>query len=293
MRRALAAFVLVATASTVPGQEPAHDLAFWRALAAETAPPPADVLPARVREVGELLGSPHPELRDDVAYTLLVRWIYRDRCVPPALRRELLAAWTANLRRDIGSTGTDAVLRRSFSALALAVLAALDLEEPWLEDAEYRALLAAALDYLRDEMDVRGFDSARGWIHSVAHTADLLKFLARSPRLRAEEQTAILDAVTAKLTAVEAPLACGEDERLARAVLSIAARGDRDDAAFAAWLPRVWPAAAEPPSVATLARADNRRHVVTSLACLLHATDAENLQKPRAAVDELLRQRLR
>ncbi len=126
------------------------------------------------------------------------------------------------------------MLRRSFSALSLGVLAILDNEAPYLERDEFDGLLAAALEYLRNEKDVCSFDATMGWLHSVAHTADLLKFLARSRHLRVQQQGMVLSAITGKLRAVETVLVDGEDERLARAVLSIAARPDFDEAAFAA-----------------------------------------------------------
>jgi hypothetical protein len=37
------------------------------------------------------------------------------------------------------------------------------------------------LDYFARERDLRGYDATRGWMHSVAHTADAFKFLARIP----------------------------------------------------------------------------------------------------------------
>jgi hypothetical protein len=95
-------------------------------------------------------------------------------------------------------------------------------------------LLGAALDYLAAERDVRGYDAEKGWMHSVAHTADLLKFLARSPRLATAGQQRILAAIAVKLEST-GPLVDGEDERLARAILSLAGRSDFDAAAFRAW----------------------------------------------------------
>src|SRR5206468_4220584 len=121
---------------------------------------------------------------------------------------------------------TDSVLRRSFSALDLSLLAALDLERPFLDQGAFDHLLTAALDYLASERDVRSFDPRVGWIHATAHTADLIKFLARNPKLGTVDTARILDAFAAKLAAVREPLTRGETERMARAVLSLAMRQD-------------------------------------------------------------------
>jgi len=202
-----------------------HDKAFWQAIAANKFAPPADAsLPALLDELTGFLASPDPELRDDIGYTTLAQWIYRLRIVPVNERRRLIGMWTTNLTRDIGEQGTPTVLRRSSSALALGPLAILDNEAPYLERDEFDRLLTATLAYLKDERDVRGFDPAMGWMHSVAHTGDLLKFLARSRHLRVEQQAAILGGISAKFSATGTVLIDGEDERVARAVLSIAAR---------------------------------------------------------------------
>ena len=87
----------------------------------------------------------------------------------------------------------------------LSVAVARDNATPYLEAAEVRALLAATLGYLAREQDVRGYDDEKGWMHSAAHTADLLKFLARSRHLPAGAQREILDAIAAKMR--DAPVA--------------------------------------------------------------------------------------
>jgi len=74
-------------------------------------------------------------------------------------------------------------------------------------------LLDATLDYLLDEADVRGFVPGPGWHHSTAHTADLLKFLARNRNLPTEDQGRILNATTKKFSTVGV-YTFGEDEPL-------------------------------------------------------------------------------
>jgi hypothetical protein len=90
--------------------------------------------------------------------------------------------------------------------------------------------------YLERERDNRGYEPSKGWIHAAGHTADLLKFLARSPRLAKEDQRRLLDAVAAKCAAFGEVFAWGEDERLAQVVRSVVRRPDFDAAAFEGWL---------------------------------------------------------
>jgi hypothetical protein len=288
MPHRLLTLVLVALLPTVAAAQ-THDTAFWRSLAERRfAVPEGQSVDALAREVSGLLASPDPELRDDIAYTGLAAWIYRERSVSGATMRALMAEWTANLSSGIGERGTESVFRRSFSALALALLVARDNDAPWLERADVARLLESALAYLAAERDVRGFDAAQGWMHSVAHTADLLKFLARSRHLPVAGQRAILTAIAAKLDAVDVALTHGEDERLARAVVSLAARDDFDQAAFGSWL-KTWaaPRASGPPTPASLAAGENRKHVIVSLHALL-TTDPRNTPG-LAAARELVR----
>ncbi len=134
----------------------------------------------------------------------------------------LLHLWSANLEGGLGETGSDTVLLRSFSALDLSILATLNIEQPFLTDADFHGLLSQALGYLARERDVRGYDERLGWINSTAHTADLLKFLSRSANLKTSDQKRIVEGIAAKLEGAGSVFTHGEDERLARALLSLA-----------------------------------------------------------------------
>ena len=286
----IAGGVVVVVALMTPAQTPsAHDKAFWRGVAqAKFAVPAGESLPAMVAELGGYLGSPDPELRDDIAYSTLASWIYQQKVVPVELRRALLAQWTNDLTRGIGERDTDAVFRRSFSALALGLLVIADNEAPYLDKAEFDRTLAASLGYLAAERDIRGFDATKGWMHSVAHTADLLKFLARSRHLQPAQQARVLAAATDKVGAVDTVLTHGEDERLARAILSIAARPDFDEPGFRTWASSLAPPRATgPPTPASLAAAQNRKNLAVSLYAVL-STDRRNLPTVHAARDIVL-----
>ena len=266
-----------------------HDKAFWQAVAANKyAVPAGEAIEPLVREASALLASPDPELRDEIAYSALVSWIYRQKLVSVELRRAIIDEWIGNLSFRIGSTGTDDVLRRSFSALSLGITAILDNETPYLERAEFDRLLQAALTYLAAEKDVRGFDASKGWVHATAHTADLLKFLARSRHLEPSKQGLILDAISNKMAAVDTVFTHGEDERLARAVLSIVARTDFDEAGFRRWVDSIGPAKlSEAPTLAELARNQNRKNLAVAIYAVL-STDQRDLAGLRAARDIVL-----
>jgi len=57
-------------------------------------------------------------------------------------------------------------------------LAERELKTPFLGEETDTELLEAALEYLKDERDLRGFDEKKGWDSCDAHTADLIAALA-------------------------------------------------------------------------------------------------------------------
>ena len=249
-----------------------HDKAFWhRVMANDFTVPTAEPMAPLLHELSSYLASSDPELRDDIAYNVLVHWLYVQDEVPAELRDELISTWEADLRNGIGEDGTDSVFRRSYSALMLSIIAATDIEQrPVLDQAAFDTMLDAALVYLHEEKDTRGFDATKGWVHSVAHTADLLKYLGCSQKLRPHGQVRILNAIAAKLGAVDHALIAGEDVRLARAVVSIVARPDADMAAFDAFLAALKSAPVDGGlTPARLAVLQNRKHVALALYALL------------------------
>jgi hypothetical protein len=219
-----------------------HDKAFWQAIVKQDyAPPAIGAIEPLVQELSSYLASPDPELRDELAYSILTSWIYEKHLVPAGTVRGLMTEWAKNLSQDIGSTGTDAVFRRSFSALMLSTIVATDNAKPFLESTDVRSLLNVAIAYLNDERDVRGYDPRKGWMHSAAHTADLLKFLGRSRFVTVSDQPLLLGAIVRKLRDTPEVFTHGEDERFARAILSLVNRQDFDAAGFTDWVTRSMP----------------------------------------------------
>jgi hypothetical protein len=212
----------------------------WVALRESNFTVPAGQTPiGLLRQMNTLVGSTDPFLRDNVAYEAAARWIYTIGALSANEQREMLATWTANLQIGLGEPAGDAAFRRSFSALNLSVLAARDNAAPFLSQEEFDRFLATMLDYLARERDTRGYDSTRGWIHTAAHTADVLKFLARSSKLPVPAQARVLAAIDEKCRTVGAVFQWGEDARLAQAIVSLAKRTDFDKASFDAWLAAV------------------------------------------------------
>lgn len=234
--RFLSIFFLLLLSTMSIAQRP-HDRAFWKGIVKSNYAVPehesADVL---ANELSSLLASSDPELRDDLAYSILAHWIYR----PDVLQQPTLIAltdqWRANLKDGLGETGTNSVLKRSFSALCLASMARREARAPFMGAERYHQLVRDGITYLQSERDLRGYDAKLHWIHATAHTADLLAGLAASPQLTQPESDAILSAISTRLATAPDVFTQGEQGRLAAAVLAVVRRPEFDAGKFEQWL---------------------------------------------------------
>ncbi len=247
----------------------AHDRQYFRDIVSNSFAVPASASAfALSQKLAPWLASPDPELRDTLAYTILDIWIRHGQLTSPQLLI-LLPSLQQNLTSGIGESGTNSVFKRSFSALTLASIAERDLQQPFLSPAQYRDLLASALAYLRDERDTRGFDPAQGWIHSTAHTADLLAALARNPRFTPADQQALFAAVEQRLRSAGQIYTFGEQDRLAVALLCVITRDDFDLSHFQNWLESVEQDSAvwqkSPPDPIQLALFENHTYLLEAM----------------------------
>jgi hypothetical protein len=217
-----------------------HDRAFWVSLRADGFKlREGESGLALALEAATLLGSTDPGLRDAIAYEAIESWVYRNQRLDAAELARLRLTLMENARRGLGEGVGDGLFLRSFSVLALAVLAAEDLKRPFLDAQRFDGLVDLALEELNEERDLRGYVPRKGWGHATAHCADLLKFLGRSPRLRPEQQLLIINAIAERLRSASQVFVWGEDARLAAALTAIASRSDADPAPFNAWFKRL------------------------------------------------------
>ena len=283
--------------STLVVAQPQHDRAFWQAIAKNKyAVPEHESADALSQELSAMLASPDPELRDELSYSILVRWIYRLNILSTQRLIALTDEWRANLKSGLGEVGTNSVLKRSFSALCLSLMANREAKAPFMGAERYHQLVAESVAYLQSERDLRGYDAKLHWIHSTAHTADLLAALADSPLLTKEEESAILGAIAARFASTREVYTQGEQDRLAAAVVAVIRRPDFDAAAFEPWLSGiqnddrdVWTAT----TPESLARFQNHNYMLQALSARLALEpDSPHIDYYKLKVLALLKTRL-
>jgi hypothetical protein len=142
----------------------------WDQIAAAGFAVPAEAdVDALAADLAEALADPDPRVRDGAAYAVLATWIERG-----VLDRQL--TW---LGHTMAARLTDPRIQaRTFAALVLAWV----IERGTYDEAWTRAFA----DWYPAETDLRGHDTKLGWLHAVAHGADLLGVLGRDPRVRPE-----------------------------------------------------------------------------------------------------------
>ena len=213
------------------------DKQFWKTIQENDCKiPEGHTVESLTPELLSFLGSTDSELRDDLAYSILVEWVDRDLYSPDDLRH-MAADLSDNLETGIGETETDSVFLRAFSVLALALIAYYDNKKSFLKSEEVEAILGKGLQYLAAEKDPRGYVPVKGWAHALAHTADLLLVLAENKKTSAAEHIHILGEIARKLIASANWIYVhGEDDRLSEAVLAVFQRGLLESSAIKAWL---------------------------------------------------------
>ncbi|MFF4379972.1 DUF2785 domain-containing protein [Kitasatospora sp. NPDC001547] len=141
----------------------------------DCAHPPGWRLDNLVAELADALGDPDPEVRDGYPYAVLAAWIRRgvvdgDRCLALG---DLMAERFTDPRIEA----------RTFAPLVLEMIVRRGRLRPaWLD---------AFAAWYPAEADLRGRDDELGWLHAVAHGADLLGAVGLRPDVDPEVMLAL------------------------------------------------------------------------------------------------------
>lgn len=170
-----------------------------------------------VDELIEMLRSRDPVTRDRIAYSALVSVIPH---LESPLRQRLGDAMAERL-------SDPEVQARTFAPLILdALVEAGEFDPSWV---------AAFEDWYPAEQDLRGHDAELGWLHAVAHGADLLgTFGFRCSAVAPERMLAI--GVQRLLAKTDYVLRDQEDDRLAYALALTLTREELTEHSATAWL---------------------------------------------------------
>ena len=202
------------------------------------------------------LRSPDPLVRDTGAYASLAALQETG-----ALDDHLVELG----ERALGLLADAEVQARSFGALLLALVVDRDNVTGRATEEAVRRWADGLTRWYGEEADTRGHDPSLGWLHAVAHGADVVAELAASPRLGRDDLVALLDLLVRRATAPTPTYWLqNEDDRVAYAAMAVLRRDLLDAADVRAAVDRLaetWRASEGPVSAA----ADNAVRLARTL----------------------------
>ncbi|MCG8514490.1 MAG: DUF2785 domain-containing protein [Halanaerobiales bacterium] len=168
------------------------------------------------------IGSPDPELRDDLIYLTLINWILNDEYTIDQLKYILnLLLDQDHLFYKIGEQDSDSVFTRSFSVLQIVGILKAERKKGFLSKQELGNIYLALIEYLTKEQDLRGYIGGKGWAHAIAHTADAITELSKLDSVNKNDLLKLLDVIRIKICTDKYVYINREDERMADTVVNI------------------------------------------------------------------------
>ncbi len=167
----------------------------------------------------DMLASPDAQIRDEIAFSALATWV-DEKVVPDDQLVPLGDRMMERFRAD-------EIQARCFAPLVLDVIVGSRgvCEPRWVD---------AFADWYATERDLRGYDAQLGWLHAVAHGADLLGDLGRRPDVAPRR---MLDLAAARMLApTDMVWRDQEHDRLAHAIGKVLTRPALSEEDASAWL---------------------------------------------------------
>lgn len=150
-------------------------------------------------EMMKNIGSLDPIFRDELIYAILCKWCSNSIFTIEQLKNLLnISLDDDHLFYKLYEADQDAVFKRTFSALVIAVIIYEHRKESFLSEKELYEIKGKLIEYMRKEQDVRGYIEVKGWAHSAAHTADALDELVQCGCLNKIDLIDILNSIREK-----------------------------------------------------------------------------------------------
>jgi hypothetical protein len=210
-------------------------------LNAQTAMPFSDM---EIEWMLEHVGDPNPLIRDHLMERTMNAGFLQARYTFKQARHIVEVLVKDNLILYKVGTVDDDTVTRTFAALYHALFLRVDDQSDspfyrFLTDDEHAYLFQAALDYLNQEQDFRGYDARLGWIHGFAHGADYLEECVVHSQCTAAIRVQALTTVEQIFHRMPMPFTDGEERRLAMVINNGVARGAFTQTQIATWIDTV------------------------------------------------------
>lgn len=185
------------------------------------------------------IGVPEDELRDKVNYRLFIE-LLSAQMIPTDIMQHLVEVLPTQrfLYKGIAEGESDDVFTRSFAALWLTGLFYVDQQTSFLTAEQAQLAMEQSLSYLNKERDVRGFVDIKGWVHSMAHGADLAAAILSHPHAKVQYGAVILQGVKESFWKGRV-YTDDEDERLVK-IFEVFAKNNFPEDVLVEWMEQVF-----------------------------------------------------
>lgn len=176
-----------------------------------------------VQEVVGILGSTDAELRDELGYAVLNKWLLVKNLLNDKQLELLLeqALSQEMLFYKIGESESDGVFQRSFSSLLIALILHRDNRDEFLSKETYQQLITKIASYCQLEKDDRGYIEEKGWAHAPAHIADVIDECVKNRYTGINECELLWNALLSIMLNAAKVFDAEEDERISLAVAAM------------------------------------------------------------------------
>ncbi len=226
------------------------------------------------RDLLPCLASSDSELRDNLSFEALSHWM-RNQLLDKAALDDLRQHLLQQLATYTG-TNESASFALPFAVLTLAEISRVDRRQPFLDESQRDELVQAAVKFLRNWRDYRGFDERDGWRHGIAHAADWSLQLALNPQLNKAQLQSLLDALALQINTSEHFYIYGEPARLMAPVFWIAKGGQFRLSEWQTWFAQFRNPAPEPGHHYNQASLAKRHNVSAFLLALYYSVREAN-----------------
>ena len=167
------------------------------------------------------IGHPDSAIRDELIYPTLAHLLYDGHFKEEALENYLNTLLDAeHLFYDIKNQSEYGVLMRSFSSLQIVVLLDLHRNKHMIDETTIQNAFHTFLDYFEREEAFKGYDEEVGWIHAIAHSADVIDQFVQINCLKADQLKRMFEAIHTKFKQKNHVFNFNEDKRMAVALMN-------------------------------------------------------------------------
>jgi len=185
------------------------------------------------------IGDPDGTIRDGLVYGVLAHLLHDKYFNEAELTRYLEQLISADfLSYDLENKQPNSVLRRSFSILQLVILVYVHRRDGILEKASIERVYHAFLAYFVQETILTGYDAQVGWVHAIAHSADLFAQLMQISWFDENRLMEMFSAIVDKFKQKNHFYTFDEDERMTIAIKNGIARQIMSRDFIESWLDR-------------------------------------------------------